>query len=49
MPHYVQLTHLVGAGLGEMTFLQLSTTYPHPFLGGHSIGYQPSPSSLPVR
>jgi battenin len=37
-------------GLGELTFLQLSTTYSPPSVGGHSIGYGPSlPSSSKFR
>ncbi|KAF8638363.1 hypothetical protein AX16_010510 [Volvariella volvacea WC 439] len=27
------------SGLGELTFLQLSTTYSPPYVGGHSVGY----------
>lgn len=36
------------SGLGELTFLQLSTTYHPPSIGGHSVGYVPLFSVLSV-
>lgn len=35
------------SGLGELTFLQLSTRYHPPAVAGHSVGYVPS-TAFPV-
>lgn len=36
-------SHIISAGLGELTFLQLSTTYNPPSIGGKSVGYVTAP------
>lgn len=38
-PHVRLHIDLTLLGLGELTFLQLSTTYAPPSVGGHSVGY----------